>query len=311
MIVFIESEVDGVLIINGKSTDIAQNDVIQCDFCDGNHTLLCFENNSVHTYKFMIKNGILFTRNLLTQKFHDSYVLLIKKEIICTPLTHKKDVKVNSNKYDVNIFGENDSVIIIQKDGNKILKDYILGDVINVDAEKQTISGHDFVSICANTKDEKYVFLHDGEQIIFSGTCKEINIIGDDIKILFDLKDGLGHGLVQKYEMIENVIKKTDEYAVYLSEEKVFFNEFSPITFLYCVRAKNYNLARKILSKELNEELDDEHLSDYFGEFDTVEQNRFSSQFDPNDIILRKQKMILGEYHFYTENNLIINIEKV
>lgn len=311
MTVFIESEVDGILIVNGKSIDVAQDDIIQCDFCEGSHIILCFENNLVHTYKIKIQNGVLFTKSLISQKFHDTYILRVQKEIVGAPLTHKKEVKFNSNDYEVNILGEDDSLIIVQQDGNKILKDNIYGEVLQVKATKNNIAGHDFVCITADCKDEKYAFLHDGEQTIFKGICKEINIIGDDIKILFDLKDGLGHGLVHKFEVVDDKIKKTDEYAVYLSEDKIFFNQFSPITFLNCVRAKNFNLARKILSKDLNEVLDDDHLSEFFGDFDHVEQNRFLSHFDENNIIVRKQKMILGEYQFDTENGLIVNIEKL
>lgn len=87
-------------------------------------------------------------------------------------------------------------------------------------------------------------------------------------KVLQELFDIANHGIVQKYQ-IDDDIKLVDEYAVYTKNHslKKFSPQVLPIYFLQCVKAKDFSEAKKCLAENIGQKVSNSGLKAYFGDF--------------------------------------------
>ena len=117
-------------------------------------------------------------------------------------------------------------------------------------------------------EEEKTIVLNDNfaEILLFDSAMIESNETG--FKVLTNLYDIAGHGVVEVFEIDED-IKKVDEYTVYMqtTPQREFNLHVLPIYFLECIRARDYKEASSCLSTELKNKAKPEHLAQYFGDF--------------------------------------------
>lgn len=159
-------------------------------------------------------------------------------------------------------------------------------------AEKSVIIDKNFVSVLS-----------------FDSAVEELTENG--FKVLTDLHDIACHGLVEVFE-VEEEISKVDEYSVYLkgSPVKKFNTNVLPIYFLQCVKANDFFEAKRCLSDELKNKATNENIKNYFGNFsDILAFNgktylvyHDSSYFDKFNNFFAK------EFSFKIANNQIIDI---
>ena len=129
----------------------------------------------------------------------------------------------------------------------------------------------------------------------------------DGFKVLTNLFDVSCHGLVEIFSIDED-IKKTDEYAVYMNNvpNRDFNINILPIYFLQCIKARDYTEAKKCLSQSLRAKAQIEHLAQFFGDFVNVfmfEDKVYLEYIDAFNHHFAKS------YLFKIEGNRIQNIE--
>lgn len=187
----------------------------------------------------------------------------------------KKVKKLCKNNFVFNFF-ENGLIEIETEDEIKFSKIF---DCQILDARVDFLAGG-FVAIgVVGGQSENVVLLSSNfvEVGFFENSVFEKTTSG--CKILADLKDIAGHGLVRVFDF-ENGAKLVDEYAVYLSgNPKPPSNKnVLPVYFLECIKAKDFALAQKLLSPELCKVAKPKHLANYFGNFGAIYSNCFGQQ---------------------------------
>ncbi len=165
----------------------------------------------------------------------------------------------------------------------------------------------------APTKENKYIFGQIDfvnkkyEKVLFQ-EVDQIDINQNQITTLKHLIE-TGHHTIKKIYNLKNFSVKT-QLASKSSPDAVTKNELIPYAFCDAIKVKNYDLARKYLSSNLNEKLDDLHLSAFFGEFEDIFQN-LKKDATPNEVALFYGKGQIKEakiFNYELENNKIVNI---
>ena len=115
---------------------------------------------------------------------------------------------------------------------------------------------------------EKSIVLNQNFSSVLSFDSAVIEPNNKGFKVLTHLHDIACHGLVEVFEIGDEIIK-TDEYSVYLkgSPQNKFNVNVLPIYFLQCIKANDYAEAKKCLSDSLLKKVKAEHLKTYFGDF--------------------------------------------
>ncbi len=125
-------------------------------------------------------------------------------------------------------------------------------------------------------------------------------------KVLTNLYDIAGHGLVEVFEIDED-IKKVDEYSVFMNNapRREFNPKVLPIYFLQCIKARDFVEAKKCLSQTLNAKAKVEHLSQFFGDFIKIVpfDNKFCLVY-----VDGFNRYFAKQFSFEIENNKIKNI---
>ena len=137
------------------------------------------------------------------------------------------------------------------------------------DAEVLDLKNNYFAVLLFGKNEKEFSIIFNGEfvEIINFNSCV-IENTENGFKVLTNLFDIAGHGLVEVFEIGED-IKKVDEYSVYMNNapRREFNTNVLPVYFLQCIKAKDYSEAKKCLSQTLKAKARVEHLSQFFGNF--------------------------------------------
>lgn len=297
-------------MVNGKSTQCTEHSVIFCDLNDGLHTVMFFDDNNVQTHILHINGDSVFCKSLSHQTFDHETIFVIDKVIPVITEQCAKNIKCNGSEYEIKVFGDEFCKIFIKKDGFLLNSCQIDKKIKNIVTNTHTLGNVKIAIFLAEIDNDTSFAVVCSDDLIFSGLCRDINLIDDSLKILTDLHDDFHHGMVYDYRATDGTIKLADEYSVYLSDDKVIISEFNLAHFMQCIRAKNFKLARQKLSPELNAMLDNSHLIEYFGTFDTAEINKYTKVVNPNVIVTKYQNKLQSKFTFSLQNNIITNIDK-
>lgn len=239
-----------------------------------------------------------------------------------------KLVKVKEDLFFVKILPKNSH--ILQKKVKKIVKNDIFfnfyqSGLVEIETKNELLFS-DFINIkivdadVLELKNSFYAVKFFGENgaemsIVFSNFFEPLFMfesvvlesIENGFKVLTNLYDIAGHGIVEVFEIGEDV-KKVDEYTVYMTgEPKANVNPKTlPMYFLECIKAMDYALAKKCLSNTLSQKSKLEHIKAYFGNFvdiDIFNDKIYLEYIDSDGSYFVKQ------YNFLIHNGKIEDIE--
>lgn len=153
---------------------------------------------------------------------------------------------------------------------------------------------------------EKCIILNASFASILSFDSCILEKTDQGFKVLTNINDIAGHGVVETYQ-IDDDCKKIDEYTVYMQDyAKNDVNQnVLPIYFLQCVKAKDFAEAKRCLSQDLQSKVKLEYLKKYFGDFEKVfcVDGKIFLQY-----VGSLNKHYAKEYHFSVANAKIISI---
>lgn len=100
-----------------------------------------------------------------------------------------------------------------------------------------------------------------------------------------DLHDFAGHGVITTYNF-ENTFEETLSLVYNNSSPLIAkHNEIIPYSFFEAIKIKNFKLAKNYLTKELSQKLTDNHLEQFFGDFESIHQT-LCPKYNPEEIAL-------------------------
>jgi hypothetical protein len=210
-----------------------------------------------------------------------------------------------------------DSSCRIMLENNKLLLSHTIGKrIANIQIELLNYEDFSYLKIEGNTEDnKKYLLLISMHSycVMREFTADKIEINSGVVEVLNNYDDMARHGIVTKYKL-DDMTKELENYIVY-TEENVPVpecEELIPYAFFEAVKIKNFNLARKFLSADLMQILDDQHINEFFGSFDEITYNKYASN-NKNTIALIYGEQIkhIQIYKVTIFDNLIENIELV
>lgn len=238
-----------------------------------------------------------------------------------------KVVKIKDNLYILNFLHQNEC--FLQKKCKKIVKNsklftFYQNGVVEIESESDVLfsSQYDFEILDANiielkndyfaielfgkNETEKSIILNNQFTEILSFDSCVIENTDLGFKVLTNLYDIASHGLVEVFEIDED-IKKVDEYSVFMNNapRREFNSKVLPIYFLQCIKARDYAEAKRCLSSNLKAKAKIEHLSQYFGDFVNIfpfNNKVYLEYIDSFNYHFAKS------FEFQVENNKIQNI---
>ena len=100
-----------------------------------------------------------------------------------------------------------------------------------------------------------------------------------------NLHDFAGHGVITTYNF-ENTFEETLT-LVYNNSSPIIarHKEIIPYSFFEAIKIKNFKLAKSYLTKELSQRLTNNHLEQFFGEFESIHQT-LCPKYNPEEIAL-------------------------
>lgn len=133
-----------------------------------------------------------------------------------------------------------------------------------------------------------------------------------DITSLTHQLDIASHGVVRKYEIKSKRFVLTEEYTVFLDTAPHLPADPKtvPWAFMEALNLGNLGLARSFLEKELSNSLTDDHLKNFFGEYDEIQWNRYQESANTLCVIYAGNPRISHIFEFELSNNKICNITK-
>ena len=124
------------------------------------------------------------------------------------------------------------------------------------------------IKLFGTNYDEKSIVINQTFASVYQFDSCVIEKTESGFKVLTNLFDIAGHGLVENFNIDEN-ITKLDEYSVYLygKPKREFNNNVLPLYFIECVKSKDFLEAKKCLTPELSSKVKNSQLEAYFDNF--------------------------------------------
>lgn len=168
-----------------------------------------------------------------------------------------------------------------------------------------------FCLLCSLTTN--FLVVLDGQNnILVDEEISQVETLEGKFKTLLKYCDMQKQGFVKTYKIENDQLINESEYPVYINQtpKTIYTNKLNSQAFFEAVRAKNLNLAKTFLSQELNSKISLPHLSEYFGNFDTI----YNLSLDyANDCFALADTCnnTCSVFQVYKKNNVIENIEKI
>ena len=145
------------------------------------------------------------------------------------------------------------------------------------------------------TGKKDYIVIIKNKELCYADFYDECNVSEKEKYFMTKLNDGLNHGRVCHIKD-----KEVENYLVYLDDEDLCLkSEFIPCIFLDCLKAKNINYCKFLLSEEFSQV---DFIEKFFPEFDYFYPLNF------NKFVLINKNTLAGIYEFKIDNNKISNI---
>lgn len=268
----------------------------------------------------------LYFLNMEQNVFHKKIVFNGTKFVCDDKFLHL--VKIDENLYFVKILTQNDcffakKVKKISKNG--LFFNFFQNGVIEIENETELLysekndikiidatvlqlkNNHYAIKLFGENETEQTVVINNFFVPVLVFDSCVVESIEKGFKVLTNLYDIAGHGIVEVFE-IDDDIKKTDEYTVYINGEPNKNKNVNvlPVFFLECIRAKDYTEAKKCLSSSLSQKAKLEHLKAYFGDFigiDVFNNKIYLEYCDENECYFARQ------YNFLLKDEKIENID--
>ncbi|MBO7508474.1 MAG: hypothetical protein J6T39_02385 [Clostridia bacterium] len=226
-----------------------------------------FTNSSSYIFhgklNFVDDEFVCDDKNFHTIKMGDnSYILKFTTQNQC--FLQKKCQKIKKNGYFFNFY--QNGLVEIEDENNVLFCDETDFEILSAEVLELK---NEFCAVKLfgkNNAERSVVFNQHFEPLFQFDTCI-LEATENGFKVLTNLKDIARHGLVEVFEIDEDV-SKTNEYAVFMNEYA--YNDFNimvlPLYFMQCVRAGDYAEAKNCLTPKLQSRVKKEHLKQYFGE---------------------------------------------
>ena len=253
--------------------------------------------------KFVDDEYMAFGENLQIVKMKEQqYILrfLCKNECFL----QKKCQKIVKNEQIFTFF--QNGVVEIETENQVLFSQKYDFEIVNAEIS-ELVNNYFVIKLFGKDEEEKSIVFNNNFAEIICLDSAVIEPTENGFKVLTNLHDVAGHGLVEIFSIDED-IKKIDEYAVYMNNapNRDFNINILPLYFLQCIKSRDYEEAKRCLSQNLRAKAKIEHLAQYFGEF----VNTFV--FDNNfylEYIDAFNHHFAKKYNFRIEANRIQNIE--
>ena len=161
-------------------------------------------------------------------------------------------------------------LIEIETENSVLFSGYYDFEIVNAEV-MELKNGYIALKLFGKFDEEKSIVLNSQFAEILELDSCVIEATESGFKVLTNLFDIAGHGLVEVFEINED-IKKVDEYSVFMNNapRREFNPKVLPIYFLQCIKARDFVEAKKCLSPSLNAKAKVEHLSQFFGDFISI-----------------------------------------
>lgn len=136
----------------------------------------------------------------------------------------------------------------------------------------------------------------------------EISISDNQITTIKYFFDMAKQGILTTYELPS--FSKKEELIYEKPPRIVDQPELIPFAFFEAIKAKNFSLSKQYLSSQLRERLDDEHLEQFFGDFDCIYINVFEQTPNKSVCLIYRNKKIGKIFTLEILNNKINNISE-
>ena len=190
------------------------------------------------------------------------FVKILRKNTYFLP---KKVKKIAKN--DIFFTFYQNGLIEIEAENKVCFSDFF--NIKIVDADVLELKNNFYsVKIFGENEQEKSVVFNSFFEPVFMFESCVVESSENGFKVLTNLHDIAGHGIVEIFN-IDDDIKKVDEYAVYMSgEPKQCANQnVLPVYFLECIKAGDFKQAKRCLANCILSKVKVEHLATYFGNF--------------------------------------------
>ncbi|MBR1925502.1 MAG: hypothetical protein IJ837_01455 [Clostridia bacterium] len=130
------------------------------------------------------------------------------------------------------------------------------------------------------------------------------------ITTLLNQNDIAKHGIVCVYVLDKNQFKLNEEYTVFLDKNPQFATDpkIIPWAFAESLNIGDLKLARKYLTNDLNIMLDDEHLLNFFGDYEEIKWNKYKNMPNALCFVYENNPKEVKIYKFEIDKNKITNI---
>lgn len=266
-----------------------------------------------YSAKFDLKNRKISNKNVEFIEFPNDNLFLIAKPFrLKYPRAlslSSKNLFFGSKNHNLYYF-KNDLVIIRIENQSK--------EFINIDYDSEiediyTKTNENYAILYAKTITDKFfvcvVEYKGGYKIAKKDEFDLLEVKKDKILVYKNLNNACHHG--KTYEISTNKPFVIKENLVYNDDDFVQKQkELVPKAFFDAIKNKDFSLARKFLSFSLSENLKDEHLKEYFGDFcDTQSGLDENADYKKIALIYEKNgKKSAKIYNLEFENDKIANI---
>ena len=181
----------------------------------------------------------------------------------------------------------------------------------NLICNRASVTSHNnliFFELFAGDKNHLIV-LNEQNEIILEDDITSIEQTTQGFLSLTKFASMQKQGLVKKYQLSNDKLVLAEEYAVYLknSPKTLYNTKLTKLAFFESARVKNLSLCKQYLSQELSNKISQNHLSQYFGDFDEVYD--LSHLFNQNTVTLVDSKKGKAKtYLIDIQNEKIANI---
>ena len=306
--IFLLSQKPITILLNGVKIDISKTDkkVLKFDEAKNISFDYYFTNSASNIFhskvEFVDDEYYSSDENLSLVKVKENkYILkfLLKNECFLP----KKCKKMQKNGLIFNFF--QNGMVEIENESSLLFSEQYDFEIIDADI-LELKNNYFALKLYGKNEHEKGIILNSSFAQIICFDSAIIESTETGFKVLTNLFDIAGHGLVEVFEINED-IKKVDEYSVYLNgaPKRSFNLKVLPIYFLQCIRARDFNEAKRCLSQGLNAKAKIEHLSQFFGDF--IDIIPFNNQF-LLEYVDDLNRHFTKSFQFDIQNNKIQNI---
>lgn len=291
---------------------------------------ICFESSLKHDeVKLNCSHDFFLTANPINNNDFlptCAKILVTQNKITC----ENKNIiliKHDSFTYEIIVIFEkiNKNLLFFEKNIEKNIKLTIFSNEVIIQKEKEfhrqslnfMFSNFDFIDkqnylyLIFYTEEKVNLIIYDKQNSNF--TCHSCNKLVNNTTSLTLITKNLDY--IKSYSLLEitlNDCGKNYSIAKKYTIDKISTNEnIIPFAFIQAIKIKDFPLARKYLSQEFSNSLQDEHLKNFFGGFIKPVAPKIELPKSSLSLIYKKNEMLFAKHFTFSfENGKIIDISE-